>query len=84
MTTPMPSAAQVALLNGRFDAVTLDQTVDLISRRIHAGQRGYLCTVNVAILMMMRKDPRLQSFVDRAAIIVADGQPLIWSSRMLA
>jgi N-acetylglucosaminyldiphosphoundecaprenol N-acetyl-beta-D-mannosaminyltransferase len=71
-------------LNGRFDALGLDDTVDLISRRIQAGQRGYLCTVNVAILMMMRKDARLQGFVDRAAIVVADGQPLIWSSRMLA
>ncbi|MEP6654952.1 MAG: WecB/TagA/CpsF family glycosyltransferase [Myxococcales bacterium] len=80
-TTPPPP---VALLNGRFDPVTLDETVELITRRIHAGQRGYLCTVNVAILMMMRKDPRLQRFVDQAAMIVADGQPLIWSSRMLS
>jgi len=78
------SPAEVPLLNGRFHAVTLDETVGLITRRIHAGLRGYLCTVNVAILMMMRKDPRLQKFVDDAAMVVADGQPLIWSSRMLA
>ena len=74
----------VQLLNGRFDALTLAETVDLVSRRIHAGERGYLCTVNVAILMMMRTDERLQRFVDRAAIVVADGQPLIWSARMLS
>jgi N-acetylglucosaminyldiphosphoundecaprenol N-acetyl-beta-D-mannosaminyltransferase len=28
--------------------------------------------------MMMRADSRLQDFVDRAALVVADGQPLIW------
>jgi N-acetylglucosaminyldiphosphoundecaprenol N-acetyl-beta-D-mannosaminyltransferase len=28
--------------------------------------------------MMMRSDPRLQNFVDRAALVVADGQPLVW------
>lgn len=80
----VPSPAEVALLNGRFHAVSLEQTIELVRRRIHAGQRGYLCTVNVAILMMMRKDPRLQKFVDDAAIVVADGEPLIWSSKLLS
>lgn len=78
--TPTP----LELLNGHFHPLTLDETVDLVARRIRAGERGYLCTVNVAILMMMRKDPRLQRFVERAALVVADGQPLIWSSRVLA
>jgi N-acetylglucosaminyldiphosphoundecaprenol N-acetyl-beta-D-mannosaminyltransferase len=73
----------VRLLNGQFHPVRLDETVEIICRRIHAGRRGYLCTVNVATLMMMRKSPRLQSFVDGAALVVADGMPLIWSSRIL-
>ena len=47
---------------------------------IDAGARGYLCTVNVSILMMMRSDRRLQRFVERARWVVADGQPLIWAS----
>jgi N-acetylglucosaminyldiphosphoundecaprenol N-acetyl-beta-D-mannosaminyltransferase len=74
----------VRLLNGAFDPFTLDETVDEITRRIHADERGYLCTVNVAILMMMRGDPRLQRFVENAAMVVADGQPLIWSARALS
>jgi exopolysaccharide biosynthesis WecB/TagA/CpsF family protein len=69
---------QVRLLNGKFDPLTLAQTVDAVFRRLDEGQRGWLCTVNVAILMMMRADARLQDFVDRAALIVADGQPLVW------
>ena len=73
----------IEILNGRFDPITLDETVEVVTRRIQAGERGYLCTVNVAILMMMRQDPRLQRFVDNAAMVVADGQPLIWGSRML-
>jgi N-acetylglucosaminyldiphosphoundecaprenol N-acetyl-beta-D-mannosaminyltransferase len=28
--------------------------------------------------MMMRSDLHLQSFVDRAALVVADGQPIVW------
>jgi len=69
---------RVRLINGQFDALTLPQTVDAVFRLLDAGQRGWLCTVNVAILMMMRADARLQQFVDRAALVVADGQPLIW------
>jgi N-acetylglucosaminyldiphosphoundecaprenol N-acetyl-beta-D-mannosaminyltransferase len=74
----------VRLLNAEFHPLTLEGTVDLVFRRIEAGERGSLCTVNVAILMMMREDPRLQRFVDAAAIVVADGEPLIWSSRAMA
>lgn len=69
---------RVQLLNGQFDPLTLPQTVDAIFSLLGAGKRGWLCTVNVAILMMMRTDARLQNFVDRAALLVADGQPLIW------
>src|SRR5262249_36761254 len=32
--------------------------------------------------MMMRRDPRLQRIVDRAALVVADGQPIVWASRL--
>ena len=69
---------RVRLLNGQFDAITLTQAVDSVFELLARGQRGWLCTVNVAVLMMMRSDPRLQSFVDRAAVVVADGQPLVW------
>lgn len=69
---------RIRILNGQFDPLTLPQTVDAIFHRLETRQRGWLCTVNVAILMMMRADARLQSFTDRAALVVADGQPLVW------
>lgn len=77
-------AERIHLLNGAFDPLTLGQTVSAVFGRVELGQRGWLCTVNVAILMMMRRDRWLQNFVDRATWIVADGQPLVWSSRWLA
>ena len=77
----MPEPLQI--LNGRFDRVTLDETVERILSLIRADERGWLCTVNVAILMMMRHDPFLQGFVDRARFVVADGQPLVWASPLM-
>lgn len=75
------SRRSARILNGRFDRLSANQVVEELIRTIHAGQRGTLCTVNVAILMMMRSDARLQRFVDTARWTVADGQPLVWASR---
>lgn len=70
------------VLNGTFDALTFDDTVDAIFAALGAGVRGWVCTVNVATLMAMRSNAELQSFVDRALLVVADGQPIVWCSRL--
>ena len=72
----------VSILNCEFGSVTLQDTVDWARDWIAAGKSGYICTVNVAILMMMRSDPDLQRFVDGASLVVADGQPLVWASHL--
>jgi len=69
---------RVRVLNGAFDAITLDQTVDAVFETLRAGRRGWLSTVNVHTLMAMRRNPDLQSYIDRSSIVVADGQPLVW------
>src|SRR5204862_8075851 len=71
---------RVRVLNGHFDPLTLAEVVDWAGAWIEEGRQGYLCTVNVAILMMMRHDPRLQRIVDRASLVVADGHPVVWTS----
>jgi N-acetylglucosaminyldiphosphoundecaprenol N-acetyl-beta-D-mannosaminyltransferase len=75
---------RVQILNGAFDPLTLPQVVERARSLIQRGERGIICTVNVAILMMMRDDPDLQAFVDEGAIVVADGEPLIWASHALS
>ena len=71
------------ILNCDFDPVTYNQTLSWAKEKLASNDRGYICTVNVAILMMMQKNQNLQKFVDEAALTVADGQPLIWLSRIL-
>lgn len=69
---------RVSILNGKFDALTNSQTVDAVFRALSSRQRGWLCTVNATTLMMMRDDTKLQCFVDKALLVVADGQPIVW------
>jgi len=71
------------LLNCDFDAVTEQGTVEWARSFFRSGRRGYITTVNVAILMMMRGNQRLQRFIDGSALTVCDGQPLVWLSKML-
>jgi N-acetylglucosaminyldiphosphoundecaprenol N-acetyl-beta-D-mannosaminyltransferase len=73
---------RIAILNGRFDPLTMEGAVDAVFEAIGKGERGWLCTVNVATLMTMRGNQRLQAFVDQAKWVVADGQPLVWCSRL--
>lgn len=80
LTSGIPG--RIRLLNGAFDVLDQSSLLEEIEQTISQGERGWLSTVNVAILMGMRHDPALQSFVDRSRWIIADGQPLVWYSRL--
>jgi N-acetylglucosaminyldiphosphoundecaprenol N-acetyl-beta-D-mannosaminyltransferase len=71
------------ILNCDFAPLTLEQTLDAVVTMIRRAERGYLCTVNVAILMMMRSNDRLRRFIEGSFLTVADGTPLVWASRIL-
>lgn len=74
---------KLTILNGQFDVVSHADSLDWAVEFIRQDKRGWVVTVNVAILMMMRDDPFMQDFVDRAALVVADGKPLVWVSPLM-
>ena len=74
---------RVDFLGAEFDPITRQELIDAVVQMIHAGERGYLCTINVAVLMQMQSDEGLQHFVRGARFVVADGQPLLWAARLL-
>lgn len=78
-----PRRDRVQVLNASIDCRTLDLCVDELVAVAQIGERGWLATVNVAILMTMRQDRELQDYVDRARWVVADGEPVVWLTRML-
>lgn len=66
----------------RFNSMTMTECVAGIVRIIREGERGWVSTVNVAIAMMSRDDEILNRYVERSAITLADGVPLVVLSRM--
>lgn len=68
------------ILNAGFHQVDMNATLEHLFDLVEQNQRGWISTVNVAILMMMRDSAFLQSYVDESSLVIADGQPLIWTS----
>ncbi|GID77301.1 hypothetical protein Ade02nite_59420 [Paractinoplanes deccanensis] len=49
---------------------------------LSAGRGGQIITPNVDILHRVRRDPDLRGHLAASEIVVADGKPLIWASRI--
>ena len=71
------------ILNCGFNAVTEAEVLQWYMGGLTARRARYITTVNVAILMMMRQNKRLQQFVDESDLTVADGLPIIWLSKLI-
>lgn len=76
---------RVDILDCPFDAITMDETVNLVFEWVRdpARRTHHIITVNVAILMMARENPELAHAIDKADLVVVDGKPLVWSSHWL-
>jgi N-acetylglucosaminyldiphosphoundecaprenol N-acetyl-beta-D-mannosaminyltransferase len=76
---------RVELLGCPFDPITLSSAIDLVFgwRDDPARTPRHIITVNVAILMMAKDDPKLAHAIERADLVVVDGKPLVWTSRWL-
>lgn len=66
----------------RVHNITAAECVNTIVRRATNGQGGWLLTPNADILRQVYKDPALRRLVADADIVVADGMPLLWASRL--
>ena len=77
-----PDRARV--LGCEIDRVDLAQAVTVCQQVIenHAGTAEH-AAINVAKLIAMRDDALLRDSVSRCELITADGQPVVWASRLL-
>jgi N-acetylglucosaminyldiphosphoundecaprenol N-acetyl-beta-D-mannosaminyltransferase len=76
-------AAPVAILGVPFDSVTTAETIDIIERMIESGEPHYIATANVDFLVQAAKDVELRRILFDAHLVLCDGTPLLWASRIL-
>jgi len=64
------------------DAIDAAAAIDRIVEWCREGTRGYVVTANVDHTIMLRRDAAFRAAYSGALMVVADGAPLVWASRL--
>jgi N-acetylglucosaminyldiphosphoundecaprenol N-acetyl-beta-D-mannosaminyltransferase len=84
VTTQMtPDALTAELFGLPFDAITIDQAVQRCVAAVDEDRYLQVGVVNAAKAVNMRHDPALHESVAGCEMILADGQSVVWASRVL-
>jgi N-acetylglucosaminyldiphosphoundecaprenol N-acetyl-beta-D-mannosaminyltransferase len=78
MTTP-----KITLFNIEIDALTMEQSVNLINKSILEKNQVVHNCINANKVVLMEKDKFLQQTLKDADIISADGQAIVWASQLM-
>ena len=73
----------IAILGVLFDNVTVGETIEAIERMVASRQPHYLVTANVDFVVQAQEDVELRRILTDAHLVLCDGTPLVWASKML-
>ena len=73
---------KVKLLNTYVNNLSMDDTINAVEQMIHADKKSYVVAVNVDVIMKIEKDVLLKELTDKADLVLVDGKPLIWVSKL--
>jgi N-acetylglucosaminyldiphosphoundecaprenol N-acetyl-beta-D-mannosaminyltransferase len=80
MTDRLPT---VQLLGMPLARVGEDRLLDHMFGELRAGRGGWLVTANLDHLRRHAREPELRALYRDADVIVADGMPLVWATRVM-
>lgn len=71
-----------ALLNTYINNATMPETVAAIEQMITTDKKSYVVAINVDVVVKIEEDPYLKKVVDNADMVLVDGKPLVWISKL--
>jgi N-acetylglucosaminyldiphosphoundecaprenol N-acetyl-beta-D-mannosaminyltransferase len=74
---------RIALLNTFVDNYTMDETIGIIDQSIKEKKKLNHVVVNAAKVVSLQKDLKLRQSVNECDLINADGQAVVWASKIL-
>jgi len=83
MTAVREAQPHRTLFGLKVDALTLDETVRRCISAAEARQPLEVGVINAAKVVKMRRDEELRAAVAGCDVIVADGQSVVWASKLL-
>ena len=76
-------ASRITVDDVSFDCVTMREAVRKIVRMAKKHDRArYVCTGNLDHLVLAERDPAFRAIYSKADLVVADGAPVVWLSRI--
>ena len=81
MTTGVPERARV--VGCCIDRLDMDQTLARCEQLIESGEYAQHLCINAAKAVAARDDAELRAIIDRCELVSADGQAVVWASRIL-
>lgn len=75
---------RIHLLNANIDNLTMKETIYQVSTAIQTKKQILHSVVNAGKLVAMQQDDELRKSVNEADLINADGQAVIWASKILS
>lgn len=73
---------RMRFMNTYIDNVTESEAVAHIEKCINERKIGHVITPNVDQIVRIEKDPYFKEICDNAELILADGHPLLWISKL--
>ena len=73
---------RIKLLNTEVDNLTMAQAVDAVDMLIQKRAMANVVTPNLDHIVMLEKDEEFQKIYRDAALVLTDGQPLVWYSKL--
>jgi N-acetylglucosaminyldiphosphoundecaprenol N-acetyl-beta-D-mannosaminyltransferase len=74
---------KIELFDCPVDSLNLDQTISRIESIIRRRETRRHSALNAAKIVRMRKDDKLRQIVTASDMVSADGQSVVWASRLL-
>ena len=71
------------MFNIEIDNISMDECIEKIDDLINNGKFNYLVTPNVDHIVKLDKDDEFLKVYNNADLIVTDGMPIIWYSKII-
>ena len=78
-----PVAERAEVLGCQIDRLDMDQTLLRCESLISRGEFAQHVAINAAKLVAMHRDPEMRAIINRCELVSADGQSVVWASRLL-
>jgi len=75
--------SKIKFLNINVDNVTMSEAIDRIEYLVRNNANSFIVTPNLDHIVTVERDEYFKEIYKNATLVLTDGQPLIWISRLL-